>query len=310
MNARVLDAEIAIQGMTLCRSDRMHREKGGVVTYLREDLAVVSELKHSNSFCDTLGLYIPKLDLALITIYRPPGCPEYKFKECLEEVSAWLQQLEAGISAAPTILMSGDFNLGFLNSWDVNTIEILKAGALFQRDGRSASEEKKHALHFIEFVEEFFMIQYIDEATRKKNILDLIFTNNSDLIIKCRQVVNSKLSDHNTIITDLSYGPKELEKSQTRNFTSTTIPEYDSQGADNEEWGRINSLLETIDWNAQFEDKTVTEMTEILLKELEDKVEEVLQKKVNHFEETKEIKDDCLKSNTNTNNKIPREKCF
>ena len=36
----------------------------------------------------------------------------------------------------------------------------------------------------------------------------------------------------------------------------------------------------------------------------EDKVEKVLQKKANHVEETKEVKDDCLKSNTN--NTFPR----
>ena len=43
-----------------------------------EDIAVAAEFKHSNSFCDTLALHISKLDLALVTIYRPPGCPEFK----------------------------------------------------------------------------------------------------------------------------------------------------------------------------------------------------------------------------------------
>lgn len=186
---------MSIEGMNVYRSDRQERERGGVVTYLRENLAVASEHKHSNAYCDTLGLHIPELDLALLTIYRPPGCPEWKFKECLEEVTAWLRRLEGGHSAAPTILASGDFNLGFLNSWDGATIEALKAGTAFLRAGRAVGEDKKQALHQIEFAEDFFMTQYIDEGTRRKNILDLIFSNNDELIIKCKQIINSKLSD-------------------------------------------------------------------------------------------------------------------
>ena len=300
LSAGVLDAEIAIQGMTVYRCDRQQREKGGVVTYLREDLAVDSELKHSNSFCETLGLHIPKLDLALITIYRPPGCPEYKFKECLEEVTAWLQQLEGGHKAAPTILISGDFNLGFLDSWEPSTIEKLKAGALCPRAGRAASEEKKQALHLVDFAEDFFLLQYVDEATRKQNILDLIFTNNNNLIIRCRQVINAKLSDHNTIITELSYGLKQLENKQNKNFTTTTIPEYDFQGADDENWARMKSLLNVVEWEKEFENKSVHEMTNIFLKELVDKVEKTLEKKTSYEKVNKD------KSSHSSNNRIPR----
>ena len=50
LHAGVLDAEISIKGMMVYRSDRQEREKGGVITYLREDLAEVSELKYSNTY--------------------------------------------------------------------------------------------------------------------------------------------------------------------------------------------------------------------------------------------------------------------
>ena len=145
-----------------------------------------------------------------MTVYRPPGCPGWKFKEALEEVSEWVRGLEAA-GAAPTLLLSGDFNLGFLNSWDINSIEAIKASTSSrQADGRAVSEDKKQALLLINFSEEFFLQQYIDKGTRRQNILDLIFSNNDQLIIKCSQITNSKLSDHNTISVDLSYGLKPL----------------------------------------------------------------------------------------------------
>ena len=85
--------------------------------------------------------------------------------------------LEKGHSASPTILMLGHFNHGFLYNFDREIVEAMKAETTFPRVGRSVTEDKKQALHLIEFVEEFFMIQYIKEATRK---------NNSELITLCR----------------------------------------------------------------------------------------------------------------------------
>ena len=175
-----------------------------------------------------------------------------KIKECLEEVTAWLHKLETGHSSTPTILVSGDFNLGFLQNWDSEIVEAIKAGATFPRDGRSVSEDKKQALHLIEFVEEFFMIQYIKEATRKNNILDLVFTNNIDVITTCQQIINSKLSDHNTLLAQLSYGLKQLEKKQKKNVASTKIPDFDLKAADKEDWLRMNMLLQQSNWGIFF----------------------------------------------------------
>ena len=75
---------------------------------------------------------------------------------------------ERGHSSAPTILLSGDFNLGFLKSWDSDSLEALKAGATFPRDGRAVGEDKKQALHLVEFAEEFFLTQYVNEGTKKE----------------------------------------------------------------------------------------------------------------------------------------------
>ena len=226
LHAGVLDAEIQIPGMTIYRCDRKQRERGGVINYVREDLAVSSEHRFSNGFCDTIGLFIPELDLALVTVYRPPACPGWKFKEALEEITAWLRQLE-GKSSSPSVLVSGDFNLGFLKSWDASSIESIKSSSSSRSaDGKAVSEDKKQALFLIEFAEDFFLHQHIEEGTRRQNILDLIFTNDNQLIVNCSQIINENLSDHNTICAELSYGLKPLEEKKKTNFSSTIIMHY------------------------------------------------------------------------------------
>ena len=53
LKPNVINAEIQMKQMTCYRTDRITREGGGVISYVREDLAVNSELNHSNAFCDT-----------------------------------------------------------------------------------------------------------------------------------------------------------------------------------------------------------------------------------------------------------------
>ena len=111
----VLDAEVSIQGYDFFRSDRVGRSHGGVVTYVRKDLVVKTEVKESNSYCDSLLLHIPQLNLVLVNIYRPPNCPENLFKETMDHVSDFFRNLE---TQENTYLVMGDLNFPFLKFSD------------------------------------------------------------------------------------------------------------------------------------------------------------------------------------------------
>ena len=307
----IADAEIKIEGQKIYRTDRKQRMGGGVITYLRDDLAVSSELKHSNSFCDTLGLHIPELELALVTIYRPPKCPQFKFKEALESVTEWITGLETQGKPTPTILISGDFNLGFLNNWNNEHIESTKNAIEKQTNvGKAVAEEKTQAKMLIEFVEEHFLMQQINEGTRKDRILDLVFTNDENLVLRCSQIQHAKLSDHNTTVATLSYNLKPLEIKEKENFATTVIPKYDTAGADEEDWLRANELLKSIDWQTEFEGKSETEMTNKLLYEMEQAVIKTMKKKhETQDEETGEYTENVnnVKKTFKSTNRIPRQ---
>ena len=86
----ILDAEVSITGYDLFRSDRMERSHGGVATYVRKDLAVKTFVKDSNSYCDSLILHVPQINLFIINLYRP-NCPQILFNQTIEHSSSFLR---------------------------------------------------------------------------------------------------------------------------------------------------------------------------------------------------------------------------
>jgi exonuclease III len=116
LNPSILDAEIAIPGYDLLRSDRKDRSHGGVAIYVRKDIAVKTCIQDSNTYSDSLILHIPQLNLVLINVYRPPGCPEILFNQTMEHAASFLRNLEEGNQCANTYLVMGDFNFPFLKA--------------------------------------------------------------------------------------------------------------------------------------------------------------------------------------------------
>ena len=77
-------------------------------------------------------------------------------------------------------------------------------------------------------------------------------------------MINTKLSDHNTLMISLSYGIKENEDKRT-NQATTDIPNYNLKNGDAEDRLRFNMLSQDINWEDKFKGKNVTEMTDIFL---------------------------------------------
>ena len=71
----VTPEEINIPGWQIIRSDRLLRQGGGALTLVRDDLTVTHEKTFSNTHVEVTLCYIPKLEIAIITLYRPPHAP-------------------------------------------------------------------------------------------------------------------------------------------------------------------------------------------------------------------------------------------
>ena len=136
-------------------------KKGGVIVYLRDDFATDGNVltSGSNGVVEWLVLHLVAKNLIIITIYRPPTCPNNLFTQIIHDIN---NQIEAMGTPSPTIIMSGDFNLPIIE-WPSGEI----------RGGHAYMRVQAQVL--LEFSNNHMMEQCILEPTRGHNILDLFF---------------------------------------------------------------------------------------------------------------------------------------
>ena len=91
----ILDNELIENDWCIQRCDRSKRKGGGVATLFRNNILINSDniLSYSNSYCNVLGLIFSDNSIANITVYRPPGCNNDSFMNCLNDLDKWLSEL-------------------------------------------------------------------------------------------------------------------------------------------------------------------------------------------------------------------------
>ena len=249
--------------------------------------------------CETLVIKVKSLNLILIVVYRPPKCSVAKFCEALEVCQKAIDDVTEKDPKVKDILQFGDYNLPCI-SWPSHKIYV--------KHVENKSEEKKQAEFLVKYVEENFLENYIYTATREKNILDLVFTNNHLLVNDCTTTINNKLSDHYLLNVKLNFSYNNLNKvEKATNPYSTKIFEFNISEADLEDWEKFEAILDTSTVN--FESETKNDNTETKLEKFYSHLERataiVFEKKKDFIEI--EDKDEGIDINKQTTkNKIPK----
>jgi hypothetical protein len=231
-------------GYQVLRADRSRRKGGGVITYIREDLAVTNIEEFSNDCCEYLACYLPSLKTALVTVYRPPSCPVNKFKEAIDSINMWLERFENHGQLFPNLILNGDLNFKSMNFWEPQDIHNLRDRAYI----RTLSVDNQQALLLLELIDQHMMQQIIQEPTRGDAVLDLIFTNNSELFSKILVVENTIISDHKTILASMNLIVGQKPAKPATNFSASSLPEYNFDLASESEWQDIRKNLTKFDW--------------------------------------------------------------
>ena len=293
----ILSAEVKIEGYSLYRADRgPNKSHGGVAIYLRDDLTGQLVAVGTNSMCETLAIKVKTLNLLLIAVYRPPNSTLECFEEAMDICQKAIDEVTNADPKVKDVLVMGDFNLPCI-SWP--------SGKIYDKQVASKSKEKQQAEILVNFVETNFMENYINTATRGKNTLDLVFTNNHKLVNGYTTTVNNKLSDHHllTVALNFSYN-KEIKDAKVTNPYSTKVFEYKLAEATESDWKRFDRILEQI--SHKFEEETRDFDVERKLEKLYDNVERatkiVFQKK-----EAFEEKDEGYESGENESENIPKK---
>ena len=178
-------------------------------------------------------VHIASSNFLLVGVYRPPQAPFDKFDDCLCVIQDFIDHLPG----SPELYIAGDFNLPFVD-WSSKSMK--------PNTSKSASDTNS-GLAFMEFISSNFLEQLVDEPTRKdQNILDLILSNNIDLIHGL-SVSKTEKSDHDIVTCTLLHPQFLLEQPARIQYSPVTaLDDINFNAAD---WALINKELTTVDWS-------------------------------------------------------------
>ena len=236
-------AELHIPGYTLYRQDRIRtrsrrgRDSGGVALYIRDDQAISSEIvfTYSSGVIEAIGVHIRALNLMMFVLYRQPDDRERGHRSTSREFGHLIEELDEFLSSllppSPDIVIMGDFNLPN-GSW--------------YRDGGACGatgDEAEMVRALIDFTSTHFLVQQVDSPTHKNGgVLDLIFTNNCDLIHDLN-VIPSSSSDH--FIIEVSSVYQEPSVPEIEHPLEVDVVRGSEPG-----FGDLNFFSERIDWDS------------------------------------------------------------
>jgi len=255
LKPHINDAEIHIENYESFRTDRANdRKKGGIINYVREDLLPNTSVvvSYSNEYTELQVLYFKTENLLFVTLYRPPNCPTNMFTDALTILKQHIDKFD---SPAPNIIVMGDFNFPFIN-WETNKFS----------GGRESCHSQ--AKNLIDFSNYHCLNQCIQNNTRENSILDLLFTNNEDIIHKI-EITCTTLSDHNLIsIHSNIFGKKNNKADEKSNELSNDNDEsFKSLNFfhKNTNWIGIKQELALTQWTNILSSKSPDEMYSIIL---------------------------------------------
>merc|ERR1739845_212228 len=125
-------------------------------------------------------------------IYRPPDTCYNDFVNVMKKIEKLLSDMG---TPEPSVIITGDFNFPFIE-WSRN-----KEGACSWKKKsypHGTRDEQNQFNKMMEIMNKHHLVQTVEEKTRKDNTLDLVFTNNLDLITQI-DVTNTIMSDHDII---------------------------------------------------------------------------------------------------------------
>jgi len=218
------DAELNINGYTLFRRDRRGGKRGGgVLLYVRDYIAAVNVTEEIIGENESVWIRIKCSKDCSLTVgvcYRSPNIEDQEDRSLLDTIQYFSRE---------AVLIMGDFNHGDID-WDL------------QCAASTNGEE------FLTFINDLFITQHVQSATRGKNILDLVLSTEPDMVEDLEIHCPIANSDHNIIIFKVIY---------------ETVLDNNKQNVFNYHKGNyaeINKELLSVDWNTRFQNKNTEEM--------------------------------------------------
>ena len=240
------EAQVNIPGYQTLRADRSDdRNRGGCLLYIHNSLPTRNVSYFDDKFCEAVICNIASTKTLVASIYRPPKAPIESFSNMLNFLQTYINKESK--DQHMNILIMGDFNLPCLR-W--NDEPVPHQYQYLDTDSADM---------LMSFMNTNFLSQYIDKPTRQDNILDLVLSNQPNLI-KHIEVSDTELSDHRLINVKSNFGikPPDLKKPPQKPHTYSSLNFYKAQ------FDEINSCIGNINWDELYELCTPDEFPELV----------------------------------------------
>ena len=245
----VFDAEVThdFPGYSIFRCDRVGRQGGGVALYLRDDLTGEILCSEDNGVCELLAVRVHQLNTVIAVLYRPPDTRITEFLPIVSKLDNILSELE---DPTPNIVLMGDFNfqdknLSWIRSDDGLLVPLVHGHRQLSAD--DGVQVRQQAAKLCDVVLKHSMIQQVDQATHGREILDLLFSNNEDLVSSVSAESWPTFTDHSIVTANVSY---QLEKDKVIEETHLldSGKRLKKLNFNKAPWQQIQAELRKLDW--------------------------------------------------------------
>ena len=240
----IKEAEFNIPNYSYAASHRQRRKGGGVIIYINNKFTYQTMVSANDEMCSTIAVYINELNLIVFMIYRPP--PDYDTQyhgEMLEKsfktvvIDNIYKVLKDHKAPVPDIIIAGDFNFPRA-IWRHGIGEAIA----------NTRTEKNSLQQIIDVASDFNLLQKVSFGTRKSrlgnnNTLELIFTNNHDLIMNIYGE-HSEISDHEYIVCETSQN-FNIKEQKTAEIDNNNLCAYNYKKID---WKIVKAKFREIQW--------------------------------------------------------------
>ena len=232
----------------------MSRSHGGVCLYLSDKYTGTIENSYSNGVCDYLLVRIHQLNHYVAVLYRPPDTTLAEFRQMMSKLR---EDLSGLTTPTPDLTLMGDLNFP---RKDIQWSADADSGDLYatvhnhhRTDEQDGAHVRIQAEEFLKLMQHYNMIQVIGVPTREKEILDLMFTNNHELVHHVTSEKWSTFTDHNIITITVNYatetsrlGPNDDVESCDSDISISS--RYRRLYFPNAPWKEVEGALGEIDW--------------------------------------------------------------
>ena len=146
-----------------------------------------------------------------VCMYRPPSTSNEEWSQALFNVNEAIELAQSN-DGYETIIMAGDYNF-----------PDIKQEENFPRFDLNLNTQEEN---FVNFICDHNLMNYVSSPTRNGNILDLVLTNDTGLILDTKIDLNRNFSDHNTVscVIDVNFSESQMCKKFTEYLTS--VPKF------------------------------------------------------------------------------------